>query len=598
MRKALVGLLGLLILLPLLGLGGLALFGLDRLRPWLERRAAAALERPVRIEGQLALAWSLHPTIRADGLVLGARPGEPEDLARIGRLELRPALLPLLAGRIELDRLFLADGTLALPAGGGEGGRRSGTAGPSTGAKEPLPLPVVREMRLERVRIALPLAPGRPPPTLLVSRLDAAFPDPEGPLRLEGTGELDGRPLSLELGLDSPRALLDGRPARIEPLALALSGNDLAGTLTFDPGGPRPRLEGSLASRRLDLTGLAALLGGAEEGREAGRRTDDRGSGRPRRVIPDLPIDLSGLRGVEARIALEVGELATGGPVLREVVLPVELGNGRLVAGPIRAGLAGGRLAGRFEADAGQPQPALTLALELRGVAIAALQRAFGQEPTLEAPLDLDLELAGRGASLSALLAGAEGELTAAVGSGRIRALALDRITGGVREVGRVLLSQGGEGWVELRCAAFDLPVRAGLAEFRVAVAETARARVTAEGRIDLGSERLDLTLVPRSRGATLNLAVPVRLRGTFAAPEIALDQREAARRAALGLLGALAFPPAALAAFADLGVSGSPCLVAEPAPAETAPPAGGSALPGVDALRRGLEGLFGGGRR
>lgn len=598
MRKALVGLLGLLILLPLLGLGGLALFGLDRLRPWLERRAAAALERPVRIEGQLALAWSLHPTIRADGLVLGARPGEPEDLARIGRLELRPALLPLLAGRIELDRLFLADGTLALPAGGGEGGRRSGTAGPSTGAKEPLPLPVVREMRLERVRIALPLAPGRPPPTLLVSRLDAAFPDPEGPLRLEGTGELDGRPLSLELGLDSPRALLDGRPARIEPLALALSGNDLAGTLTFDPGGPRPRLEGSLASRRLDLTGLAALLGGAEEGREAGRRTDDRGSGRPWRVIPDLPIDLSGLRGVEARIALEVGELATGGPVLREVVLPVELGNGRLVAGPIRAGLAGGRLAGRFEADAGQPQPALTLALELRGVAIAALQRAFGQEPTLEAPLDLDLELAGRGASLSALLAGAEGELTAAVGGGRIRALALDRITGGVREVGRVLLSQGGEGWVELRCAAFDLPVRAGLAEFRVAVAETARARVTAEGRIDLGSERLDLTLVPRSRGATLNLAVPVRLRGTFAAPEIALDQREAARRAALGLLGALAFPPAALAAFADLGVSGSPCLVAEPAPAETAPPAGGSALPGVDALRRGLEGLFGGGRR
>lgn len=597
MRKALLGLLFLLLLLPLLALGGLALVGLDRLRPWLERTAADALDRPVAIEGPLDLGWSLRPTLVAHGLVLGARPGEPEDLARIGRLEIRLAILPLLSGRVELDRLSLADATLAVPAAGSAHGG-GGPPGAGAARSTAMPLPAAREVRLEHVRIALPVAPGRPPPTLLVTRLDAALPDPEGPLRLEGTGELDGRPLSLELGLDSPRALLDGRPARIEQLALELSGSDLAGTLTFNPGGPRPRLEGSLASRRLDAAALAALLGGARESGESGRPSENRGRGRPGRVIPDLPLDLSGLRAVEARIELKVGELATGGPMLRDLVLPLELGNGRLVAGPIRAGLAGGRIAGRFEADAGRPQPALALSLEARGVAIAALQRELDQEPTLEAPLDLDLELAGRGASLSALLAGADGELTAAVASGRIRALALDRITGGVREVGRVLLSQGGEGWVELRCAAFDLPVRASVAEFRVAVAETARARVTAEGRIDLGSERLDLTLVPRSRGATLNLAVPVRLRGTLAAPEIALDQREAARRAALGLLGALAFPPAALAAFADLGVSGSPCLVAEPAPAETAPPAEGSGLPGVDALRRGLEGLFGGGRR
>lgn len=593
MRKALVGLLGLLVLLPLSALGGLALFGVDRLRPWIEARAAAALDRPVRIEGPLGFAWSLRPTIRAEGLVLGARQGEAEELARIGRLELRAALLPLLTGRIELDRLFLADGTLSLPASGGEGGRPTGTAWPSTGSEQPMALPVAREIRLERVEIRLGAAAGRPAHTVRLARLDAAFPDPEGPLRLEGEGEIDARPLSLRVGLDSPRALLDGRPARIEPLALELSGTDLGGASTFDPGGPRPRLEGSLASRRLDAAALAALLGGAREEGAGGRPSEGGGRGRSGRVIPDLPLDLSALRGIEARIELKVDELATGGPVLREVVLPIELGNGRLLLGPIGASLAGGRLAGRLEADGGRPEPAVTLALEARGLAIAALVREFGREPTIEAPLDFDLELAGRGASLSALLAGAEGELTAVVGGGRIRAVALDRIAGGVRELAGALLGPGGEGWVELRCAAFDVPVRVGVAEFRVAVAETNRARVTAEGRIDLGSERLDVTLVPRSRGATLNVAVPVRLRGTLAEPEIALDQREAARRAALGLLGALVFPPAAMAAFVDLGASGSPCLVTEPAPAEAAPPAGGSGVPGVDVLRRGLEGLF-----
>jgi len=95
-----------------------------------------------------------------------------------------------------------------------------------------------------------------------------------------------------------------------------------------------------------------------------------------------------------------------------------------------------------------------------------------------------------------------------------------------------------------------------------------------------------------------LSVAVPVRVRGTLAAPEIALDQREAGRRAALGLLGALVFPPAALAAFADLGAAGNPCLASEPAPSPTDPATSGPALPGVDVLRRGLEGLFGGGRR
>lgn len=600
MRKLLLGLLALLVLLPLLLSGGLALLGADRLRPWVERMAASALDRPVAIEGGLALGWSLHPTLVAEGLRLAARPGEGEDLARIGRLELRLSLLPLLSGRLELDRLLLADATIALQSGGQGGPGPGERAEPAGGPGAAAPLPVARAVRLERVRLLLPATAQGRPLELAIAELDASLPDPAGPLAVEGRGEVAGRPLSLRLGLDSPHSLLERRAVRIEPFALALDGSDLEGTLALDPGGPRPRLEGNLASRRLELPMLAALLGEATGGAASGTGGEGDGGGRTRagRVIPDAPLDLSGLRGLEARLEVRVAELATGGPVLRELVLPVDLGSGRLALGPIAAGLAGGRLAGRLEADGGQPQASLRLVLEARGLQTARLQRELGQEPSVEAPLDLDLELAGRGSSLAALAATADGEITAVLGPGRIRAAALDRVAGGVRELVRALAGQGAEGWVELRCGAFDVPVRAGLAELRVAVLDTARARLTGEGRIDLGSERLDLTLLPRSRGATLSLAVPVRLRGTFAAPEIAIDQREAGRRAALGLLGALAFPPAAMAAFVDLGAGGSPCLAAESAPAEGAPPAGGSPLPGLDALRRGLEGLFGGGRR
>lgn len=583
-----------LFLLPLLALGSLRLIGLDVLRPWIEQRAASALDRPVAIEGGLVLGGSFPPTLLAQGLVLGPRPGEGEELARIGRLELQPALLPLLNGRLVIDRLALADATILLPAERSQPTGGGTPAAPAAAATPARRLPTVHEARLERVRIRLPATAGRPPQSLLIARLEAALAEPQGPLRLVGEGELEGRPLAVELALDSPQALLEGRPARLAPLTLALADSDLAGSLTLDPGGPRPRLEGDLASRRLDLTMLAALFGKSGEGAAADDGTGAGDRRTRRRVIPDAPIDLAALRGVEARIELRVGELSTGGPSLRDLVLPIEIGNGRLVAGPITAALAGGRLAGRIEADGAPGPAALRLELELRGVATAELQRELGGEASVEASLDLDLELSGRGPSTAALLASAEGELTAALGAGRVRAVALDRIAGGVREAIRALASQGSEGWVELRCAVLDLPIRAGIAELRAAVVETARARLTGEGRVDLGSERLDLTLLPRSRGVTLNLAVPVRLRGTLAAPEIALDQREAARRAALGLLGAFAFPPAALAAFVDLGAGSNPCLAGAPPPAEAAPPAAAPRVPGADTLRRGLEGLFG----
>ena len=601
MRKALLGLLAVVLLLPLLAIGVLRLVGLERLRPWIEQAAASALDRPVTIRGGVELAWSLRPTLVVLDVTIGSRSDEPPgELGRIGRLEVGLDLLPLLRGAVELNRLLVADATIAPRAREPRRDREADSAPDPTGSATPAPLPVAREVRLERIRLRIPAGDTRPARELAIAELDGRLPDPAGALEVEATGALDGLPVSLRLGLTSPLALLERRLVRLEPIAIRLGESDLEGALSLDPGGPRARLEGTLTSRRLELPPLAAALDGSAVSAAAGAKRRDREevAGRAGRVIPDLPVELSGLRGVEAELRLRVGELVTGGPTLRDLDLPLRLGAGRLEAGPIGVGLAGGRIAGRIEADGVQSRPSLRVELAGRGIATAPLQRELAVEPSLESTLDLDLELTGRGETLAELLASADGELTAALRGGRLRALALDRMAGGMREAARALAGQGGDGWVELRCAAVDLPIRAGTAELRVAVVETARARLTGEGRLDLGSERLDLTLLPRSRGPTLSIAVPVRVRGTLAAPEISLDQREAARRAALGLLGALLFPPAALAAFADLGAAGNPCLAPEPAPAETAPATSGAGVPGTDALRRGLEELFGGGRR
>lgn len=571
----------------------------SRLGTWIERRAAAVLARPVSIEEGVRLGWSLHPTLVIEGLRLAARPAEPADLARIGRLEFGVRLLPLLSGQLAIDHVRIADAEIVLAAdgdreGSATGAGRSGETATHGGSVSSDLLP--RTLLLERVRLQVPRGEGGPPLNLLVSQLRGEIVGTASVLRVSTEGELDGRAFSLRSELDSAEALIERRALRLEPLAVAVADSDLEGALTVDPGGPRPKIQGQLTSRRLDLPSIRALLAGSD--RVDTRSSEDRG-GRPaaERFVPDFPLDLSGLRGVEAELEVHVAELVTGGPVLYDLDLPIRLGAGRLRSAPITARLAGGELTARLEADAALPRPDLRVKLQARDLASAELLRAIGLEPSLDAPIDLALEAAGQGRSLAELLATVDGAMTFASGRGRIRAGLLDRIAGGLRELVRVLAGEGVGDWVELRCAVADLSLIAGVATVRAAVLETALARLVADGRIDLANERLDLTLVPSARAATLNLALPVRVRGTFQAPEFKLDQREGSRRAALAVLGMVAFPPAALAPFVDLGAAGSPCLSSPGKGADNAPTSAPS-LPGADLLRRGLDGLLGGGRR
>lgn len=571
-----------------------------RLGTWIERRAAAALARPVSIEGGVRWGWSLRPTLVVEGLRLAARPAEPADLARIGRLEFGVRFLPLLSGQLTVDHVRIADAEIVLAADGGREESATGT-GPSQGtsshgsgvSSDLLP----KTLLLQRIRLQLPRGAGKSPLTLLVFELRGEVGETSDVLRLSARGELDGRPFTLRAEIDSARALIERRAVRLESFAVAVAESDLEGALTFDPGGPRPKIQGKLASRRLDLPSIRALVLGS--GRDDAGGTEGTG-GRParRRLVPDLPVDLAGLRGVEAELEVRVAELVTGGPVLRDLVLPIRLGAGRLQSAPITARLAGGELTAGLEADAALPRPDLRVKLQARDLASAELLRAAGLEPSLDAPFDLALELAGQGRPLAELLATADGTMTFASGGGRIRAGLLDRTAGGLRELVRVLGGEGVGDWVELRCAVADLSLIAGVATVRVAVAETALARLVADGRVDLGNQRLDLTLLPIARAATLNLALPVRVRGTFQAPEFELDRREGSRRAALAVLGMMAFPPAALAAFVDLGVVGSPCLsFADSGPGDTRTNAPSFPL-GTDLLRRGLDGFFRDGRR
>lgn len=114
-----IGLAGLLAMLILV----IALFNWNLLRPWVEEKASAALQRPVAIQGDLDVQWRWQggglpwPHITAHQLVAGhpeGFTGEGEQMAEIDYLGLSINPVPLFARHVEIPRLEIGSSRILL----------------------------------------------------------------------------------------------------------------------------------------------------------------------------------------------------------------------------------------------------------------------------------------------------------------------------------------------------------------------------------------------------------------------------------------------------------------------------------------------------
>ncbi|MGE5516345.1 MAG: AsmA family protein [Bacteroidota bacterium] len=87
-------------------------------RDQIAQRIATATGRPVRIEGKLGLRLLPSPALAAEGLVIGNPAGMPGELARVERLRLKLALLPLLTGSVRVRSLELDHPVVTLARAG------------------------------------------------------------------------------------------------------------------------------------------------------------------------------------------------------------------------------------------------------------------------------------------------------------------------------------------------------------------------------------------------------------------------------------------------------------------------------------------------
>lgn len=246
-----------------------ALISSDWLRERVSAEASEAINREVRLDGEVSLQVFPRIQVRARNASIANAPGYgDEPLAQMSELRASLALMPLLSRRIEIEEFVLvepvirlearADGnnwTLGAPAdadrptrGAGEGFVRRPGALPFEAA--------FGDVRIENGSVFY-RDPGQ---TRRIEALDLSvdLPSVEAPVRLNGSFSADGRPMRFDARLSSLRGFFEGAETalRLEltgALAdLSFDGRFLEGeTLSFD----------GRTSVDLPLPALARFLG-------------------------------------------------------------------------------------------------------------------------------------------------------------------------------------------------------------------------------------------------------------------------------------------------------------------------------------------------
>jgi uncharacterized protein involved in outer membrane biogenesis len=328
-----------------------------------------------------------------------------------------------------------------------------------------------------------------------------------------------------------------------------IAGSDLAGSGELALAGSKPAVKFDLASRNLDLTpllGEGGATGGAAGGKTGGAAASGAAAKKSDRMFSDDPLPFEGLNQVDADLRFKADKFRAPKLAAQNVTVALSLKDGMLNVKPFGLGLSGGTLAGELGLNA--KSKALTVKLDGKNVGMSDYLKAEKITDVVSrgARTDLTVDITSQGGSMHALMAGLNGKAIIKMGEGELRDQYLDFL--GADMVG--LLGRLGQATAKtkLECVVTALEIKNGVATPKPLFVETGRITIAGEGAINLGTEQLDLKIVPSSREAALaSLAVPIKVGGTLSNPSAFPDPGAMAKGVVGALAGAALLGPAAI---------------------------------------------------
>jgi AsmA protein len=550
--KALKILLYLVLGLVVLVVAAVAIFAVtfdpNRYKDDIQRIVKERTGRTLELKGPLELAFWPSLGAKVAGVVLSEH-AAPQPFVSLESAHASVALLPLLRGRVTVDRIRLS-GLRAQIVKDKEGRFNFQDlieqAGEKPAAKAEKKAPDsgrgavafdIAGVTIERAALSYrDLASGQ---EIALNDLKLET----GRIAENAEGKLD---FATALKRNTPpldaRLALNGRYAlKPESVALDFTGKLDESTIKGKAAMARAKVAAYEFDLNIDKLNLDRYLASSEKKQEKkDEKKDEPAKPATKDKEADAPVDLSGLKGLNAKGRVEIGALQVQGLKLAAVKTEIRAADGRAEVGPHSANLYEGSLSGSLMLDGNANRVAVKETLS--NIAVGPLLFDLSQEERLEGKGNVTLDVNAAGKSVNAMKSALAGTAKVNLKDGAIKGVDIGAIITKARSALGSPQAQAADGkertdFSELN-ATFaikngvahndDLDVKAPL--FRVSgagdidVAKSTinyvvKAAVVATAKGQGGKERDDLA----------GLTVPVKLSGPLDAMKYEVDYRAVA---------------------------------------------------------------------
>ena len=332
-----------------------------------------------------------------------------------------------------------------------------------------------------------------------------------------------------------------------------VGSSDLSGDVVVNKVEGRRRVDADLRSRLLDIDDLLAVLGAEPRVTPSGDTVAS--SGRPGRLLPDAPLNVERLRGMDGTLRYKAARVKRNDLDVRQVDIGADLKSGILNLDPVAFAFNHGELRGTAKINATRDRPYSAVDFRLRNYPLESIIPARGGQPTVTGRALGRARLEGPGASIHDFAANSKGTISLVVPQGLLArgthaALGINVLAG--------LLKMDDNSTAEIRCAVASFDVSGGTATARTFVIDTSPVLAQGSGTIDLGAETMNLRIDGETKEARLvRLWSPITVQGPLTGPKVGIDAGSVAAQGGLAAaLGALVSPLAALLPFVDPGLA------------------------------------------
>lgn len=365
-----------------------------------------------------------------------------------------------------------------------------------------------------------------------------------------------------------------GTVFHLDDLKGRLGSSDLEGEVDVETAGKRPSVRADVHSKTLNLLDGAPTLGHPASAPSASQSQSttpvaDRqppapqsagakgADSTPDRLFPDADLQLNRVRGMDADVTYHARSVIAPKMPMKEVSFHLLLKQGLLTLDPLSFILDTGTIAGRVTIDARKDVPESTIDMRIENVDLSQFTSAKLKQAPLKGTLLGRLKLNGSGSSVHKVASSANGTISVALPSGEMNA-ALAELTGIDVVKGLGLLLSPNQPATEVRCGVMDFQAQNGTLNSRSVFIDTTSVLITGRGSVNLGDERLDLSLQGDPKKVRfLRLRSPITLHGTLSHPVIGVKADQLiAQAGAAAALGTVLTPFAAALALIDPGLA------------------------------------------